>query len=294
MAEAQRGVRFEVPSPEQDRVRLGKVGIIAAVGFAIGIAWPRLAGLELVDPPPGYEPKSAAADDESENKKEKKAPATAKSAVVEEKKKEPEVTDKQTVQVGDPIITSCRTAEGKRLERCDKVDFDDVALARVKALAACDAAEGISGMLSLGVEFDFSKNGVRRVLKGKSTTVTPDITKKLLACAENEFTAVSLDGIEHQHARYIVFYPAKLVPPGELVAPEEGKDLGPQETPASGLATVSWEVALIRKEPEEGEVVARLLHGTRVSVVARLDDWYRVKYDAKGNEGWVFKGAIGL
>ena len=43
-----------------------------------------------------------------------------------------------------------------------------------------------------------------------------------------------------------------------------------------------------------GAVVARILRGTRVVVTGRKDDWYRVKYDAKGSEGWVFKTAIGM
>jgi hypothetical protein len=41
-------------------------------------------------------------------------------------------------------------------------------------------------------------------------------------------------------------------------------------------------------------VVARVLSGTRVSVTGRQGDWYRVKYDGKGAEGWVFRTAIGM
>jgi SH3-like domain-containing protein len=53
-------------------------------------------------------------------------------------------------------------------------------------------------------------------------------------------------------------------------------------------------VAIIREKPKDGPVVARILRGTRVVVSGRQDDWYRVKYDAKGSEGWVFKTAIGM
>jgi SH3-like domain-containing protein len=63
---------------------------------------------------------------------------------------------------------------------------------------------------------------------------------------------------------------------------------------ASGRATVGWQVALIRNEPRKGEVVARILSGTNVVVTGRNGDWYRVKYDGKGNEGWVYRSAIGL
>ena len=58
---------------------------------------------------------------------------------------------------------------------------------------------------------------------------------------------------------------------------------------------MAWDVALVRSQPaKDGEVVARVLSGTRVSVSGRNGDWYRIKYDAKGGEGWVFRTAIGM
>ncbi len=290
MAEQQRAVEFRVPTPAEDKVRFGKVGIIAVIGFAIGVAWPRLAGLNLVTQPPGYE-KSSAVAASAEVGDEPALPAAAKSAAAAQEKP-PETTTKQTVQVGEAIITSCRTADDRKLKECDKVGFDEVARARVEALAACDAAKGASGVLSLGIEFDFSEKRVRRFLRGKSTTLTEDLSNKILACAEKEFESAAFGKLDHQFARYIVFYPARFVPPGEPVAAES--DLGSQEAPASGLATVGWDVALIRSAPKDGDVVARVMSGTRVSVTARLDEWYKVKYDSKGNEGWVYRAAIGL
>src|SRR5262245_43520377 len=38
-------LRVQVPSREEDRPAWIKVGVIAVIGFAIGIAWPRLAGI---------------------------------------------------------------------------------------------------------------------------------------------------------------------------------------------------------------------------------------------------------
>src|SRR5579863_10221820 len=37
----------QVPSPAQDRPAWRVVGMIGAVGFVVGIAWPRLAGVRL-------------------------------------------------------------------------------------------------------------------------------------------------------------------------------------------------------------------------------------------------------
>jgi SH3-like domain-containing protein len=51
---------------------------------------------------------------------------------------------------------------------------------------------------------------------------------------------------------------------------------------------------MIRKTPKTGAIVARVLGGTRLAVTGRQGDWYRVKYDSEGHEGFVFKAAIGL
>lgn len=40
-------VLVQVPGPAQDRPSWRRVGTIAAVGFVVGIAWPRLAGVRL-------------------------------------------------------------------------------------------------------------------------------------------------------------------------------------------------------------------------------------------------------
>jgi uncharacterized protein YgiM (DUF1202 family) len=54
-------------------------------------------------------------------------------------------------------------------------------------------------------------------------------------------------------------------------------------------------VAILRSTPtKDGEVVARLLRGTRLVVTGRQTEWYKVKYNSKNDEGWVFRTAIGL
>jgi hypothetical protein len=38
---------LQVPGPDEDRPQWKRVAVIAAVGFAVGIAWPRLAGVRM-------------------------------------------------------------------------------------------------------------------------------------------------------------------------------------------------------------------------------------------------------
>jgi hypothetical protein len=50
----------EVPRPGADRPSWGRVGVITAIGFIVGVAWPRLAGVRL-GPSVPEAPSSAAA-----------------------------------------------------------------------------------------------------------------------------------------------------------------------------------------------------------------------------------------
>jgi SH3-like domain-containing protein len=61
-----------------------------------------------------------------------------------------------------------------------------------------------------------------------------------------------------------------------------------------GTAEVVWEVAIVRDAPRTGQVLARLQRGSRVSLGAGQDGWYRVKYGADfSSEGWLYRSSIG-
>src|SRR6476646_10031602 len=50
----------EVPAPDRDSPGWVKVGVIAAVGFVIGVAWPRVMGVKLGPSAPGEAAAAAA------------------------------------------------------------------------------------------------------------------------------------------------------------------------------------------------------------------------------------------
>jgi hypothetical protein len=276
----------KVNIPEREGVQLVHVAAIAALGFVIGVIWPRLAGVSLVPAVPvegaqgAYGPSpSASQEGVAEAPKVTPAPAAA-----------PEVTEPRgpRIEVGDAQVTSCRDAVGKELKECGTLEVDALVKERLRALAACPGASGISGKLSMGLELDLAKGRVIDVRSGRTTDLPQATTKQLLECAKNDFEKVSLAKVKGDHDRYTVFYPV------EFVLPEE-KSASADVVAASGQATVRWNAALIRKSPETAaEVRTRLLSGTRVVVTGRKGEWYRVKYDAKGREGWVHGAAIGL
>jgi hypothetical protein len=307
LAERRQPLKIEVPSSKDDNVRYGRVGIIVAVGFVVGILWPRLAGIKLVPSAPtpagegSAEPVAEAKPGASGTAKRTEvvttalpAPATtpeptAKPAPAEEIKEE-------RLRINEPQFVSCRSKQNEKVE-CDSIEIDTVARARLQTLRACEGTERVQGVLSLGLDLDFTTESVKRLSLGKSNTIPERPAKLLLACARAEFDKVSLTGIKHEHATYSVFYKIEFLPPGEKAgdAAAGGAEGGSDVTEASGRATVSWDVALVRSEPKkDGTVVARVLQGTRVIVSGRRGDWYRVKYDAKGNQGWVFRTAIGM
>jgi hypothetical protein len=188
-------------------------------------------------------------------------------------------------------VASCRDGK-KRQESCDPIDFDGVARGRIATLEACDAAQRAEGVLSLGFELDFEKDRVIGLQSGKRSSLPQDDVDALLTCLKQTLGEVSLSGIHHQHDRYTIYYRIEFRGTGEKKSALEPTA---DAAPASGKATVAWDVALVRGKPaRDSDVVARVLQGTRVSVTARSGDWYRIKYDAKGSEGWVFRTAIGM
>jgi len=282
---------LRVELAREDGVRLGRVGLIAVAGFGVGLIWPHLAGVRLVPAVPSEKGEAASAElsGAPASVSAKAASAAAGADMPPSQPLPPSPRDSFSVAPGE--VTSCRSST-KKLDRCDPIDFDAVARGRIATLSACEASKRAQGVLSLGFELDFSKDRVTSVFSGKSTTLPEEDSESLLECLRGNLGEISLAGMRHEHERYTIFYKVEFT--SGVERPSPGEPDAREVTPVSGKATVAWDVALVRAAPtREGEVVARVLQGTRVSVTGRHGDWYRVNYDAKG-EGWVFRTAIGM
>jgi hypothetical protein len=279
-----RGPRIIVPERGEggraEGVQLGRVGLIAVIGFAIGVVWPRLAGVSLVPSAPvegarqevlaEQEATEAQSDGEGAAAEEPEPPTPGERLVIEEYK-----------------ITSCRDADGKAIKDCGELDAEALLGPALRSLATCPAAENAIGKLSVGVDVDFKARRANDVKSGRSTDLPSAVVKGLLDCVRRSVDDLSWKGVEARHPSYTVY---ALV---EFERPELVKSSS--IVPASGSATVRWNVALIRREPNStAKIRARLTSGTRVIVTARQEEWYRVKYDTKGGEGWVHGAAIGM
>jgi len=291
MAVPRRQPALKVEIPKDESPRFARVGVIAVIGFGVGALWPTVVGFKLVPNVPGQatpapglggEPVAALS-----------APAASASAEPPEVEAPAPATKARGPVVGELQVTSCKDRKQKRQEPCDSIAFDRVARARLALLAECEGVERMNGVLSLGFELDFPSGQIERVASGKSTTLRQAESDSVVECAKKQFAGVELAGIDHQHEKYTLFYRVEFQAAGgdDDAATDEAVSV----TPASGKATVSWDVALVRSAPsKDGKVVARILSGTRVIVTGRNGEWYEIKYDAKGNQGWVYRTAIGM
>jgi len=295
---------ISVPKPEEERVRIGKVGLMAGAGLAIGILWPKFAGFHLVPAPPTSSTLAASASGSTATSASASSAPVAQGSQTTSPKaadppeaKPPGVTPPKVMLAQ---VISCRSKDSERKTHCEAPAIESVIEDPLRALIACDGADTAHGVLSLGFDVDFDSNKLDNFVAGRSTTLASTLAKRLVRCAERELSKISLEGITHPMSNYRVFY--KLDFAGETPAP--AVDAEPEKgtsTPtsdevvaASGRVTVTWEAALIRATPKDGEITARVLSGTRLTVTGRQGDWYHVKYDAKGSDGWVYRGAIGL
>lgn len=292
-----------MPNQKQEALRFGRLGIIVTVGFAIGILWPRIAGFKLVPSVPAQPAESSSADltgAPADANGAKGAPSSAPpSAESEPPPAAAEAPPTDRPVVSEPQFIACKANGKKKKDECDHVDFDGIARPHIQALAQCEGAAKIEGVLSLGFDLDFESQRVRAIKNGKSTSLPQKDADALLACEKKEFSNVSLVGIKHQADSYSIFYKVEFVKPGADAAKtgqaEPATEASGEVTEASGHATVTWDVALVRSSASrDGAVIARVLQGTRVSVTGRRGDWYRIKYDVKGNVGWVYRTAIGM
>ncbi len=300
-AERRQPLKIEVPDQKQETLRFGRVGLIVTVGFAIGMLWPRIAGFKLVPSVPSQPADSSSADltgAPGDAKAATAPPSSAAAAEAEPPAAEiPPNTDR--LQVSDPQFVTCKAKGKKHKEDCDHVEFDRIARPHIQALSACQGAEHMEGVLSLGFDLDFESQTVKAIKNGKSSTLPQPDVDALVSCAKKEFATVSLVGIAHQNESYAVFYKVEFPKPGAnkpAAGAEPADTTAPGDvTEATGHATVAWDVALVRSSASrDGAVIARVLQGTRISVTGRRGDWYRIKYDVKGSVGWVYRTAIGM
>lgn len=292
-------ITVQVPGPAQDRPSWKSVAIIAGVGFAVGIAWPRLAGVRLGPSLPEIASASSIASgpvasavvpsavpSPSALASAAPAPATGLAA--------PALLQSSAVLgVAPGMVVSCKTSDGDALRGadCGKLQgLDGVVQPRLRKLADCSDAIDASGKLQLLVHLDFARGSLSAELGHGQSVASPDA---LLACARTDLAGASFARVAHENPRYTVGYAVTFA---NVARASDGGSASAHPTgeAADATALVVWEVAIVRDVPKTGRVLARLQRGAQLRVGPVKDGWYPVQYgDGFSNEGWVYRGAIG-
>jgi len=294
----------QLPSPAQDRPSWFGVGAVAVVGFVVGVAWPRLAGVRLGPSVPDS-PAASASESEPPAAGVASPPVVARpvpaalpapvASPIGPSPVAPSATAASSpggvrVSVGRGAIVSCKTSSGESLKGTDcgaVPGLDGLVLPRLRKLADCPEAATSGGRVRLVVRADFARDALAVDLGHDhgSPAAAP-----LLACAKTALAGVALDGIAHDNPRYSIAYTVTLAAP---TAADPGT-AAPAAAAPDGTAQVEWDVAIVRDAPKTGKVLTRLPRGTPLHVGSSKDGWYPVKYgDGFTSDGWVYRGAIG-
>ncbi len=313
----------QVPPAGQDKPAWVKVGVIAAVCFVAGIAWPRLVGLRPGPPAPGESAAAAASASAARGGRAPDAPPVSVTkpagsatgpvaAAVDAKPPTNLLPPNISVQKG--TVVSCKTTDGdtRKGSKCGEIPgIDAIVSPRVRKIATCSGVEGQTGKLSLTVNADF---GSGRFWYDVNKTSTVQNLDAITSCLKTAFHNTSATSTPHEHPRYTVSYVAIFAPatagaPDEIAdkgtaaaphdkgakeAPADDKAAAPAVATGASEAAVTWEVALVRDTPKTGALVGRLPRGSKVKVGASKDGWYAIKFgDNFASDGWVYRGAIG-
>ncbi len=286
----------QIPAPQADRPSWLRVGLVALVGFAVGVAWPKLAGVRIGPTAPAEAVSAVAA----------RAAEIASAAAITSAsaaQPPPAVTASAaapiiTVTVGHAAILSCKTEDGDALKGKDcgwLTGLDPLVQTRLKRLAQFPAAADNLGKFNVVLGLDFKNNRIS-VESGRSSTVKD--VESLKAFVAGEVKSMSLKPVDHTNERYSVLYVVNLsnseaAPANASASGTPTANATPSDVP-EGMAVAQWEPTIVRDAPHTGAIVARLTRGSKVKLGALDAGWYKIQFGpAFTTEGFVYRGAIG-
>lgn len=307
--------RSRLEDEASDRRVWSRVLVLALVGFAAGVAWPKLTGVRFGPNAPGGESASAGRAPEKPEAAVVVAPIASGAPLASgtEAAAAPLPTVASTVKVAESFVLGCTTKDGetKKGPDCGPYrELDKLAEPKLRRLILCPAARTATGHISLVASLDFPQRRLDASL-GKSTALQNADAAAVLACLRTELEGLDIAAMPHEHTRYTLVYKvdleagaapsvAPVVPqavPGEpaAAAPAAAQPSAAPAAAAGGTtAEVTWEVAIVRSSPRTGDVIARLPRGSKLKLSTADNGWWHIHYgDNFGSEGWVYRGAIG-
>jgi hypothetical protein len=282
----------QIPTREADRPHWLRVGLIAILGFAIGVAWPKIAGVRLGPSAPAEALSAVAA--ASRAAEAASASASASLIVPAPTASASAVPATITITVSRGAILSCKNEEGEALKGKDcggLAGLDPLVQTRLKRLAQAPVASDNPGKLNVVLGLDFKNNRIS-VESGKSSTVKD--VDSLKAFVGGEVKSMSLKSVDHDNARYSVLYVVNIGTDAAPTTPGATASGSSVAALPDGTAAVAWENAIVRDAPHTGTIVAHLPRGTKVQLGTSEGGWYHIKFGPTfASDGFVYRGAIG-
>ncbi len=297
---------IKVPTPEEDHPAWSKVAVIAVIGFVVGVAWPRIAGVKLGPNAPNSGSTEPAASAAAAAVAAPESPvASAPSGTAAPVNATQPSRSASSFAVARGQVLACRDADGEQKKGSDcgqLIGIDAIVLPRIRKLSSCAATAGAMGKLSVVASLDFGGDRLL-VNAGKSSTVQDVAAFEV--CLKSQFQGVSINSVNHEMPKYTMVFPVTF---GAPAAPTEAENPTAANTPApqtgaSGATPlpstpnsgeVVWSTALVRDTPRSGQIVARLVRGTAVKVGPPNLGWYPIRFGSGfSTEGWVYREAIG-
>jgi hypothetical protein len=210
-----------------------RVGLIAAAGFAVGVLWPRLAGVDIGPRAPEdarIEAAAAAAGPLPSASASAAAATSAGPAAPPAPAPAEPPKNKQIVVVGPGAIQRCWDDKDKKVEDCGELQLDPVAKKRLESLATCSAALGLEGKVNVVFDLDFKKKEVH-VARAKKNSLPSSTVDGIVQCAAKELMKLDLGEVPHAFRRYTVSYALTFYPPGK--EPQEAEVVA-DATPDAG------------------------------------------------------------
>jgi len=253
----QQRLQVEIPSAARGQAprRAGRPG--GPRGAVVGLLWPWLTGIKLVPEPPvgitgGSRPVGSSGEPSTSARAAAPPPRPGASA---EKPAEAEPAAPKRLRVAKLTVISCRDGKDRRVDKCDELAFDRIALPRFAALENCPAAGSAQECCTRfgvgSIEQQDHADRERQEHHLRPALRSPGQLR------QKEFQAASLDGLKHEHASYTLFYRIGVSPPANRQRPTQrlagfGRRDGGQRKRHSGLGA-----AIIRDAPSKDGRISR-------------------------------------
>ena len=174
-ARSERPLAVDIPRPGADQPAWSKVGIIAVLGFVVGIAWPRIVGVKVGPAVPAdlraqVEAAPARSASAPVRPRRLRASGSASAGSGERRRRRRLRANQEMVVVGPGKILKCWDKRDKKVDDCESLLIDPIVVKRLRELSRCPHAMGLTGKMAIGFEVDFGKKEVGVKQRKKGTT----------------------------------------------------------------------------------------------------------------------------